>query len=158
MSMRRLAPALALTALVMGFSTVAAMDSFPLLGVPQLAAQPASVLTSSRSEPETADDEIQQVRKDGPVVAPVVASKILPVYPEEARKAGLEGSVTVETVIDTSGRVQELKVLTSTDPIFEEPVRNALHQWQFQPATLDGEPVSVWYNLTTNFTLKDREK
>ena len=135
MSTRRLAPALALTALVMGFTTVAAKDSFPLLGDPQLAARPNPVLVSSVSEPEGGSHDIQPVHKDGAVAAPVVVEEVLPIYPEEARKAGLEGSVTVETIIDDSGLVQELKILFSTDPVFEAPVLEALPEWQFRPAT-----------------------
>ncbi len=37
--------------------------------------------------------------------------------------------------------------------LHEEAVK-AIQQWKFRPATLNGEPVAVYYNLTVNFRLE----
>jgi protein TonB len=36
----------------------------------------------------------------------------------------------------------------------EEAAVDAIKQWRFKPATLNGRPVTVYYNLTVNFKLQ----
>lgn len=36
----------------------------------------------------------------------------------------------------------------------DQKALEAVREWKFEPATLDGEPVAVYYNLTINFTLQ----
>ena len=35
-----------------------------------------------------------------------------------------------------------------------EAAVSAVQQWKFKPATLNGKPVAVYYNLTVNFQLQ----
>ena len=60
----------------------------------------------------------------------------------------------VEAIIDTEGRVTDLRVLKGLHPSFDDTAIAAIRQWRFKPATLQGKPVPVIYNLTIIATEK----
>jgi TonB family protein len=92
-------------------------------------------------------------RVGGDVKAPVVISRVEPVYPAEARAARISGIVIVEAIIDRNGGVRDVKVLKPLPFGLDQAAADAVKQWTFQPATLDGKPVEVFFNLTVNFML-----
>ncbi len=89
----------------------------------------------------------------GNVVAPVKVFAPQPQYTEEARRARIQGVVIVQAIIDCRGFVTEVSVLKGLPLGLSEAVVSAISQWRFEPATLDGRPISVYYNLTVNFRL-----
>lgn len=89
----------------------------------------------------------------GDVKAPVVISSVNPAYPEEAREARISGIVILEAVIDHTGIVKEVRVLKPLLHGLSEAAADAVKQWIFKPATLNGEAVDVLFNLTINFNL-----
>lgn len=73
---------------------------------------------------------------------PEPLGEILPAYPEEARRRGIEGSVLVALHIDEAGVVREVEILQSTPPgVFDAAVIAAYGQARFQPAARAGRPV-----------------
>jgi protein TonB len=76
-----------------------------------------------------------------------------PVYPPEAREAGIQGVVILEITIDEAGRVGDAKVLRSI-PLLDQPAIDAVRRWQFVPSTLNGQAIKVKMAVTQNFTLK----
>lgn len=99
------------------------------------------------------DEEVHRFRSDGPITEPVAVFKPMPVYPIEARAEGVSGVVVLETTLSAEGRVTDVKVLRSADDRLADAAVDAVRQWTFEPATLDGEPVAVWYVLTVRFNL-----
>ncbi len=79
--------------------------------------------------------------------------RIEPVYPELARKAGLEGTVWVKLWVDKEGKVKDVVILKSASEIFNQPAIDAAKQWIFTPAMMKTGPVSVWISLSFNFKL-----
>jgi TonB family protein len=77
-----------------------------------------------------------------------------PTYTEIARKARIQGVVIVQAIIDKQGNVTNVKVLKGLPMGLEEAAVDAMKQWKFKPATLNGRPVTVYYNLTVNFKLQ----
>jgi protein TonB len=77
-----------------------------------------------------------------------------PSYTEIARKARIQGVVIVQAIIDRDGGVTNVKVLKGLPMGLEEAAVDAIKQWKFKPATLNGKPVTVYYNLTVNFKLQ----
>jgi protein TonB len=76
-----------------------------------------------------------------------------PIYPMEARHSGESGEVVVAFVVDESGRVLNPHVVSSSDPVFEEPTRRAIEQWRFAPGTLHGVPVRFRMSVPVEFHL-----
>lgn len=92
-------------------------------------------------------------RTDDPeVTPPKKLSAPGPQYSPEARKAGVEGTVVIQAVIARDGTVRKAAILKSDYPCLGYLVSQALRQWRFEPARLDGKPVEVHYNLAVNLT------
>ena len=96
-------------------------------------------------------------RVGGDVKAPVVISRVEPIYPEDARKARVAGIVIIEALIDRNGNVREARVLKPLPFALDQAALDSVRQWKFRPGTRNGEPVDVLFNLTINFQLGDEE-
>jgi len=90
----------------------------------------------------------------GNVRPPEKISYPQPAYTEIARKARIQGVVIVQAIIDKQGNVTNVKVLKGLPMGLEEAAVEAIKTWKFKPATLNGKPVAVYYNLTVNFKLQ----
>jgi protein TonB len=112
-----------------------------LLGVPAAPPGPAAV-------PEA------PIQVGGDVRPPERLQAPPPVYTDLARKARLEGVVIVQAIIDRDGDVTSMKVLRGLPMGLEDEAVRAIKRWKFRPATLNGRPVTVYYNLTVNFKLQ----
>ena len=77
---------------------------------------------------------------------------VAPEYPEIAKRAGVEGVVVLEAVIDVSGRVDQVKVLNSVTLLNDAAIR-AVKQWRYTPTELNGVPVPVLMSITGPFSL-----
>lgn len=84
-------------------------------------------------------------------VMPTVATRTLPVYPELARQAGLEGRVTVRVRVGRDGRVKEASVVRSDNGAFDDSALAAARQWTFTPGIQAGQPVEVWMTIPIRF-------
>jgi protein TonB len=98
-------------------------------------------------------------RPAGPVrvadlpVTPRKIADVRPVYPEIARLTRVEGTVILEAVLDTTGRVTQLRVIKSA-PMFDQAALDAVRQWRYTPSLYGGHPVSVLMSITVRFTLQ----
>jgi protein TonB len=90
---------------------------------------------------------------NGKVQPPEKTRDVKPVYPAAAMKAKVMGSVTIEGVMGTNGRLDCLRVLKSI-PLLDQAAFDAVSQWEFKPALLAGEPVPVIITVQTTFSLK----
>ena len=98
-------------------------------------------------------------RPNGPVrvadlpVSPVKIADARPIYPDIARAAHVEGTVIMEAVLDTTGRVTQLRVLKSA-PMLDQAALDAVRQWRYTPSLYAGHPVSVLMTITVRFQLQ----
>lgn len=84
---------------------------------------------------------------------PVQINQVMPVYPEIARQAGMEGDVFVEMVVGTDGRVQDVRILRGP-PVFHQAAKSAAMQAVFSPAKQNDRPVRVKVNQRISFRLR----
>ncbi len=72
-------------------------------------------------------------------------------YPPIAIEKKLEGKVVVSAFIDTLGKVAEIKVESSTEPIFNDAALDAVRATQFDPARFNGYKVAKWITIPISF-------
>ncbi|XXF78934.1 TonB family protein [Myxococcaceae bacterium GXIMD 01537] len=84
---------------------------------------------------------------------PRLLSEVKISYPDEARRAGVEGTVTLSITIDPEGRVLSARVLSGPGHGLEEAAREAILRFRFKPATKQGEPVSTEMKYAYTFLL-----
>lgn len=92
------------------------------------------------------------IRVGGRVKAPLPISTPQPQYPALARGAKIEGDVVIDAVIDTTGNVVEMRVI-SGHPLLIQSAMNALKKWRYEPTYLNEDPVSVQLMVTIRFRL-----
>jgi len=112
------------------------------LGIPEA---PAANLAGNRSRP---------LRIDGGVLPPRKIHAPWPPYTEEARQGRIQGVVILEAIIDAMGNVTDVKVLKGLPEGLSDSAVTAIREWKFKPATLDGAPVPVFFNLSIRFSLQ----
>ncbi|MBW1699370.1 MAG: energy transducer TonB [Deltaproteobacteria bacterium] len=78
-----------------------------------------------------------------------------PVYPRAARRRGLQGRVVLEVLVDTRGRVKDLKVFSSSGhSILDKAAVAAVKKWLFKPAVKGDQKVEMWVRVPIRFALK----
>jgi TonB family protein len=92
------------------------------------------------------------LRVGGEVKAPHATVKVDPIYPDDAKAAGIAGVVLLEITIATDGSVSNARVLRSI-PMLDQAAIDAVKQWKYEPTVLNGVPVEVEMNVYINFTL-----
>lgn len=97
------------------------------------------------------------VRAVGDVKAPRLVHMVEPVYPDEARKMGIEGTVILECTTDKKGQVIHAKILRSI-PQLDQAAIDAVRQWIYEPVVIDGKPREIIFTATVRFDLKDKER
>lgn len=78
-----------------------------------------------------------------------------PGYPEIARRAGVQGIVRLQIVLNKDGRVEVQKILEG-EPSLADAAIAAVKQWRGNPVWLDGRRVDVISTVTFNFQLTSR--
>ena len=77
---------------------------------------------------------------------------VAPEYPDMAREAGVEGTVTLWALVDLDGSVKAVQVIRSV-PLLDAAASAALRHWRFTPALANGHPVRVWVAVPVRFSL-----
>jgi protein TonB len=85
-----------------------------------------------------------------------ILAKPTPGYTEDARRAGISGVVRVRVVLGSDGSVKHVLVLRRLSHGLTEKAVEAARQVRFNPATLDGQPVSQYVVLEYGFNLNER--
>ena len=76
-------------------------------------------------------------------------------YPVEAQKAGIQGRVIMQVIIDKNGNVTNPKVTQPVDPLLDtEAIRVTASMPKWKPGTQRGMPVNVKYTFPIVFRLQ----
>lgn len=74
-----------------------------------------------------------------------------PVYPQIAKTRRLTGLVKLKVKVGSDGRVISAE-FASGPAIFKDSALEAVRQWRYQPATLDGKPIEQETEITLKFS------
>lgn len=105
------------------------------------------------TDPATLVVRQQALRVGEDIAEPTLVHRVNPEYPEEARKAGIEGAVVLEVTIDQQGDVRHVEVVRSLDPVLDQAAVAAVSQWRYNPSLYGGTPVAVIATITVVFEL-----
>ena len=107
-----------------------------------------------------ADDEIYEVVENMPRFPNGGMSALMQYlnenirYPEAAVKAGVQGRVTVQFIVDKDGSIDDVKTLRGVNPDLDaEAIRVIKMMPRWEPGTHKGNPVRVKYTVPVMFRL-----
>jgi len=80
-------------------------------------------------------------------------SSVPPIYPAMAKSQHIAGDVRVDALVDANGRVITMKVVAGPS-LLHQAAMDALRQWKYQPATLNGKTVPMHLTVTIQFRLQ----
>jgi protein TonB len=80
-------------------------------------------------------------------------ASVPPSYPVLAKTQHISGDVRVDALIDANGHVTTMKVV-SGPTLLHQAAMDALRQWKYQPATLNGNAVPMHLTVTIQFRLQ----
>ncbi len=87
------------------------------------------------------------------VIPATLLQKVEPIYPPRARSEGVAGPVTLEATVAENGSVKGIKFV-SGPPVLASAAINAVRQWRYKPATLNGKPIEAPKRITLVFRLQ----
>jgi protein TonB len=119
---------------------------------------PQTVVNTPPSQPA---QQQAKAAESTPAPMPFVAIESQPellhreaaVYPEIAKKMGLQGRVTVEVTIDAQGKPIQVKVIKSASDIFNEAAIEAVMKYTFKPAMMSTGPVTAKIMIPIDFRM-----
>ncbi len=92
-------------------------------------------------------------RVGGGVSAPKALDTPDPEYSEEARKAKYQGTCVLWLIVGPDGKPRDIKVARALGMGLDQKAIEAVRNWKFEPAMLNGKPVAVQINVEVNFRL-----
>jgi len=126
---------------------IAKVDSITFL-------DPAS---SALTPPPMADyikvSKVNRVALEPEAAQGILIRKHFPIYPRDAKHAGISGKVVLRAIIGTDGGIHELHVLSTPWPSLTSSALWAVSQWEYKPYLFNGEPVEVETTMTVIYTL-----
>ena len=79
-------------------------------------------------------------------------NKVVPVYPPEAKKARIQGTVVLDAVIGKDGKVENLRVVSGPSQLQQSSL-DAVRQWTYKPYLLNGDPIEVKTTVNVVYSL-----
>jgi TonB family protein len=113
---------------------------------------PLAATKTNAPSPASDPAPVHAVRRGGSYKQPVLIHKVDPVYPASAAEQKAQGVVSFQATITKDGAVTNLKLM-SGDPLLSHAAQQAVSQWKFRPAVLNGEPVEVTQTIVVKFNL-----
>jgi TonB family protein len=112
----------------------------------------ALALRMDVNSPSSAEQNTKTLKVDAKEAQANLLSKVAPVYPEDAKKARITGSVVLAAIIGKDGTVENLKVVSGPSQL-QQSALDAVRQWKYKPYLLNGDPVEVKTTITVVYSL-----
>lgn len=110
--------------------------------------EPQEPPTTSPSSPQPTPPRV-----GGNVKQAKLIHKVEPIYPPLARQNRVQGDVVLEAIIGIDGNTHNIKVI-SGHTLLRQSAVDAVEQWKYEPATLNGESIESITTITVKYILK----
>ena len=91
----------------------------------------------------------------GPTRGPRIVVGERPDYPENARAKGWEGTVRLQILVNTDGRVEDVRIVASSGYAeLDQTAQRTVRSWRFSPALKNGSPIAAWATVPVVFDLR----
>jgi TonB family protein len=87
---------------------------------------------------------------------PRIVSRTEPQYSEEARRAGVNTTITVRLMVNENGMPQDIQVVHGAGFGLDESAIRAIEAWRFEPGAKEGKPFPASTHVELNFSLLDK--
>jgi TonB family protein len=95
-----------------------------------------------------------EITAGGKVTPAKVLKQVLPKFPAGASRYGIAGDLVVQIVVDKTGQPTLPRIVRALPaPTLSFVALEALRHWQFEPATSNGQPISIAFALTVHYKL-----
>jgi TonB family protein len=99
---------------------------------------------------KSADSELLRATVPADVMQQLITHKVEPLYPEDLRRANVQGVVVLGAVIGRDGSVVKLRPISGPDALASAAI-DAVKWWRFQPYLVNGRAVEVETTLAVEF-------
>jgi protein TonB len=79
--------------------------------------------------------------------------RVPPSYPDDAKQAGMEGTVEMDVLIDEKGKVVRVSV-TRAVPRLNDAAVTCVREWRFEPGRLSGRAIPTVTRVPLSFRLR----
>jgi len=79
-------------------------------------------------------------------------SRVEPIYPEEAKRQGIEGTVRLHVVVGHDGAIQSAEPMSGPD-LLAKAATSAVREWRYTQTLLGGQPVETEQDIVVKFRL-----
>jgi len=93
---------------------------------------------------------VQAGARGGDLQAAVLMTRVAPVFPSDALKDGVRGEVQVKATIGKDGVPSKLTVVSGDARLIQAALQ-AIRQWRYRPATLEGQPIETTTTISIAF-------
>jgi TonB family protein len=80
-------------------------------------------------------------------------TKVTPVYPPDAKKARIQGTVVLKTTVGSDGKVEDVEAVSGPKEL-QQSALDAVRQWTYKPYLLNGEPIEVETQVSVIYSLE----
>ena len=113
-------------------------------------------IISSVTRSTLADISPRRVSLAGDVMAGKLRYRVEPIYPPEARRNNIQGTVKLRALIGVDGSVRQLTVDEGREPLVHAAI-DAVKQWKYEPVLVSGELVEVVTSISVVFRLDGKK-
>lgn len=98
-------------------------------------------------------DESGQPAEKASVAQGMLLKKVIPVYPQDAKEAHVDGKVVLEAIIGMDGGIHDLRVISAPWPSLAASALWSVSQWKYKPYLLNGKAVDVKTTINVIYSL-----
>jgi TonB family protein len=81
-----------------------------------------------------------------------IRHEVAPEYPEDARQAGVQGTVVLDAIVSAEGAVTQVRFVSGPEALSHAAI-DAVRWWRYEPYLVNGQPATVETTVAVDFRL-----